>query len=257
MTPKPAQYLLRFDDLCPTIDSRRWGQFKEVVECFSISPILAVIPDNMDRKLEAAAPDPAFWDQMRAMERAGATIAIHGYQHLCKSRGKSMMGLHRRSEFAGVDPELQRRWIKRSLELLRAQRLNPKLWVAPRHGFDMNTLIAVRVEGLNWISDGMARVPFLRGGVNWIPQQLWSPVYKEQGLWTICIHSNSATVEDVCRLRAFLNLHAGQFTSFDRIAAESKPAALGLPEQVYEKFALWRVKARHRRSCKRRTRSSR
>jgi predicted deacetylase len=246
--PKPAQYLLRFDDLCPTIAPGRWQQFREVINNFKVSPILAVIPDNRDPKLEVSNPDPAFWEQMRTMERAGAAIALHGYQHVSDSRGKSLLGLHRRSEFAGVDPQIQRSWIHKGMEILHDQGLNPKLWVAPRHGFDLNTLRAVRAEGIDWISDGLARIPFSRGGVNWIPQQLWSPIYKKKGLWTICIHSNSASADAVKRLRAFLTVHAEQFTSFDRVVAEFKPAPLSLSERLYEAITLWRMQARRRRS---------
>ncbi len=90
MIPKPAQYLLRFDDLCPTMPRERWEQFRSVIEEFRIQPILAVIPENRDSSLERTAYDPAFWDEMRALEAAGATIAVHGYRHMCiSSRAKA------------------------------------------------------------------------------------------------------------------------------------------------------------------------
>jgi len=45
---------------------------------------------------------------MRTLEAAGATITLHGYRHLCRSKGKSLVPLHSHSEFAGVPQELQR-----------------------------------------------------------------------------------------------------------------------------------------------------
>ena len=240
MIPHPAQYLLRFDDLCPTLDRGRWQRFLPLIAEFGIRPILAVVPENQDAKLEFAPPDPEFWAGMRALQDAGATIAMHGYRHLCSSRGKGLLPLHSKSEFAGVHAELQWQWIHSGLETLRSRGLNPKLWVAPRHGFDRNTLRALRREGIKVLSDGFARVPFTRGGLLWIPQQLWSPVDKRSGLWTVCIHPNSARSSDLEQLEAFLRGHAAQFTSVDRVVSEYPHTGLDLLEKIYAAFALWR-----------------
>ena len=163
MVPCPAQYLLRFDDLCPTLLQRQWQRFLPLIQEFEIRPILAVIPDNQDYKLKLSPPDPDFWPGLRTMEAAGATIALHGYQHLCKSRGHSLLNIHRNSEFAGIPKETQRQWIGKGLKILRDHGLNPKIWVAPRHGFDQNTLRALQKEGINALSDGFARIPVTRG----------------------------------------------------------------------------------------------
>ncbi|HXR39775.1 MAG TPA: DUF2334 domain-containing protein [Terracidiphilus sp.] len=254
MVPKPAQYLVRFDDLCPTVSRSRWERFLPLIEEFGIRPIVAVVPDNQDSDLEGSEPDPEFWARMRALEAAGATIALHGYRHLCRSRGRSLVPLHRHSEFAGVDAETQREWIAAGLGILREQGLNPRVWVAPRHGFDWNTLEALRGEGIRVLSDGLARVPFTRGGLTWIPQQLWAPVEKAQGLWTICVHTNTARALLADQLAAFAREHAAQFTSVDRVLAELKPERLPLGERIYELVAMWRAEAS--RSRKRRRRRS-
>jgi predicted deacetylase len=240
--PRPAQYLLRFDDLCPTVSRTRWQWFSALIAEFGIKPILAVVPENLDHELQRSLPDPAFWARMRAMEAVGAAIGLHGYRHLCTGEGPSLMPLHRHSEFAGVPEETQLQWIRAGLAILRGQALNPKIFVAPRHGFDSGTLRALGAEGIAAISDGFARAPFTRGGLTWIPQQLWEPVEKSKGLWTICIHSNTAHESLVVRLRAFLDKHAAQFTSVDRILAEFEAAELGAAEQLYEAYALWRIR---------------
>jgi predicted deacetylase len=247
MISTPAQYLLRLDDLCPTLDPRGWQMFRDLIAEFHIRPILAVVPDNQDEELKRSPLDPAFWTEMREMEAVGATIAIHGYRHLCASRGKSLLGLHQMSEFAGVDFEIQRRWVRASRQILCERGLNPRLWIAPRHGFDLNTLRALREEGLSYISDGFARVPSIRDGVMWIPQQLWSPVRKTTGLWTICIHPCTAQMPEVDQLRAFFMSHSAQFTSFDRVAGEFEGRALGFGERIYQRLALGRVQMRHKR----------
>jgi predicted deacetylase len=243
MIPRPAQYLLRFDDLCPTLSRDAWQRFLPLLEKFALRPILAVVPDNHDDELRVSPPDPEFWGRMRAMEAAGATIGLHGYSHLCNSSTYSLMGLHRRTEFAGVPEETQRRWIRTGLGILRSHGLKPRIWVAPRHGFDLSTLRALRMEGIRLLSDGFARVPFSSGGLTWIPQQLWAPVEKTQGIWTICIHANTASDEQVSQLELFLHQHAAQFTSVDRVLDEFPPAKLGGMEWVYARLALGRAQA--------------
>ncbi len=239
MIPKPAQYLLRFDDLCPTMAQDRWQRFLPLIEEFHLRPILAVIPDNQDPELNFSAPDPDFWARMRAMEAAGATIALHGFHHHCMSRGKSLLPLHDHTEFSGVPEEVQSEWIREGLKILRSHGLNPRIFVAPRHGFDNATLRALGNEGIQALSDGFARVPFMRDGITWIPQQLWRPVEKNKGLWTICVHSNSANAGQVAHLHAFLSEHAAQFTSLERVLAELSPCRTEPERTMPSKLLRW------------------
>ena len=243
MIPTPAQYLLRIDDLCPTVSHERWRALRSLISEFAIRPILAVVPFNCDPELDHSPHDPAFWDQMRFLESAGAKIGLHGYRHLCASHGRSLFPLHRTSEFAGVAAATQRMWIREGLSILRGHGLNPEIWVAPRHGFDGRTLDALLAEKIHLLSDGFARAPFLHGGVTWIPQQLWGPLKKSEGLWSICMHPNTAREEDIHHLRAFLRTNAAQFTSVDRVLAEIPPTTLTLAERIYSGIALSRVKA--------------
>jgi predicted deacetylase len=243
MLPKPAQYLLRIDDLCPTVSAEPWQRFQMLVQEFQICPILAVVPDNRDDELRHARPDPDFWPHLRELEAAGATIAPHGYRHLCASYGGSLIPLHRQTEFAGVPAATQQDWIHEGLAILRSHGLNPRIWVAPRHGFDQHTLNALHNEGIHLLSDGLARIPFTRDGLTWIPQQLWAPVKKANGLWTICIHPNTVTDAQIAAFRVFLSQHTGQFTSVDRVLAEFSPTRLNLAERAYAQCALWRIQA--------------
>lgn len=251
MIPGPAQYLLRFDDLCPTMDRARWQRFLPLIEEFGLHPILAVIPDNQDKELNLSPLDADFWPRMRAMQASGAIIGLHGYRHLCQSRGRSLLPLHAQTEFAGVPEETQREWIRAGMGILRGQGLDPRIFVAPRHGFDRATLSALREEGINLLSDGFARVAFLRGGLTWIPQQLWAPVDKPKGLWTICVHANTAHSSLVSQLHDFVRQHAAQFTSVDRVLAEFPPAKLSGTEWLYATLALWRSQGAHIRKRRR------
>lgn len=152
--PAPAQYLLRVDDLCPAVHAERWLRLGEMIDAFRIRPILAVIPDNRDPELAVFPANPDFWRQMRERQTAGATLALHGYRHTCTREGRSLVPIHRTSEFAGASFEEQCRWIDAGLAMLRGRGLKPRLWVAPRHGFDRNTLRALGRAGIEYLSDG-------------------------------------------------------------------------------------------------------
>jgi len=244
---RPARYLLRLDDLCPAMPAERWQRYFSLVDELGIKPILAVVPANRDPEIEGSSPDPGFWQKMQALEFAGATIAQHGYHHLALAQGRSLMPLNSRSEFAGVPADRQRGWIGEGLRILRKHGLNPKIWIAPKHGFDQDTLRALKAAGIQFLSDGFARMPFKRGGITWIPQQLWRPVEKREGLWTICMHPSTAGEAEFGRLHAFLRGHIDQFTSFEGVAEECRAEELPVVERIYERLALWRFRARRLR----------
>jgi predicted deacetylase len=240
MIPAPARYLLRFDDLCPTVAAENWALFESLIVEFRLRPILAVVPDNCDPELQPSYPDPEFWTRMKALETRGSTMGLHGYRHLCQSRGRGIAGWHKQTEFAAVAPATQREWIADGLRILRGRGLNPRIWVAPRHGFDRATLAALKAEGIQLVSDGFARQAFVRCGLTWIPQQLWAPEEKPAGLWTICLHPNTASSQQIAALGEFLRGHAAEFISVDEALAQFPPQPLPLTERIYAGMALWR-----------------
>ena len=243
MTPNAggAEYLLRLDDLCPTMDREPWMRVLDMVRRYKLRPILGVIPENFDPEFRACQVDPEFWGRMCALQAEGATVGLHGYQHLCHARGWGLVPLHRETEFAGAPMEHQREWIRRGLEILRGHGLEPRIWVAPRHGSDRNTLRALRECGLMIVSDGFARRPYRAHGVCWIPQQLWSPVEKQQGLWTICVHPATADAGALDRLEMFVASRRDRFTSVERVMAEWP-----MERRTYrDRLFAWRRLARH------------
>jgi len=210
----------------------------------AIRPILAIVPANEDPHLRVDAPDTGFWQQMRDLQSAGATVALHGYDHVCSQTGPGLVPLHRTGEFAGLPFDVQRKRIAAGQDILRGRGLNPDLWVAPRHSFDWNTLRALQSVGIRYLSDGLARRPFERGGITWIPMQLWAPVPRPGGVWTICIHPNSLDRRQFEHLRRFVRRFPGQFTCFRRVVEEYVPAPLGGFERLHEKAATLRIRLR-------------
>ncbi len=247
-----ARYLLRFDDLCPTMSRAGWERFHTLIRQYKLKPILAIVPANQDPDLMIDPPDQKFWNEMRELEAIGACIGLHGLTHLNDQRGRSLIPLHRETEFAGAMEPAQQKKIAQGIHLLKEQGLTSRIWVAPRHGFDRNTLRALQSAGLNLLSDGLAERPFLKGGVVWIPQQIWEPVSKQSGLWTICIHANTSTAAQFAELGDFIRTHHEQFTSVEDALVEFTPSPLNIVEAVATWVRLTRIRISKWRKRRRR-----
>jgi predicted deacetylase len=185
-----VKFLLRFDDMCPTINWDVWQKLEDVMIEEDVRPILSVIPDNQDPILHECEPNERFWERVRAWQARGWTIGLHGYQHRYVSRNAGLVGLKPYSEFAGVPLEDQRIKLKQALAIFTREGVRPDCWVAPAHSFDENTVSILISLGVRTISDGLALYPHRDSqNIVWVPQQLWRFRAVPFGVWTICIHS--------------------------------------------------------------------
>ena len=76
-----VKFLLRFDDMCPTINWHVWQKLEDIMIEERIAPIVSVIPDNQDPSLHECEPNEHFWERVRAWQARGWTIGLHGYQN--------------------------------------------------------------------------------------------------------------------------------------------------------------------------------
>ena len=65
---------------------------------------------------------------------------------------------------------------------------------------------------------------------------------KAEGLWTICLHSNTASDALVEQLRVFLERHGAQYVC-GAVLAKYAPAELEMSEQLVETWTLWRIQS--------------
>ncbi len=207
-----AEYILRLDDACPTMDHEKWQAVARLVLSHGIRPIVAIVPANEDPGLVRAPADSSFWQRVRSWARAGWVVALHGCSHVLRRSGTGIIPLQRRSEFVGLPLDEQRRRIREGAKVLEANGVRPEAWVAPAHGFDDTTLQALLVESeIRLISDGFATRAYRRAGFVWLPQQLWRPRVMKNGLWTICLHPNEMEEDAVRMLDEFLCAHKVSF----------------------------------------------
>jgi predicted deacetylase len=197
------RYLIRFDDICPTMNWAAWGAIEVELVSHSVRPLLAVVPDNRDPKLVVDAPRADFWERVRSWQQAGYAIALHGYQHRYVNDNAGLMRLNHRSEFAGLPRNEQETKLKRGLAIFAEHGVHANAWIAPAHSFDATTVALLADLGVSVISDGLSHWPFTDArGVTWIPQQLWDFSPRPAGIWTVCCHHNdwsARKIEDFAR----------------------------------------------------------
>ena len=188
------KYLIRLDDSCETQDQAKWNRIEKLFDKLNIKPIVAVIPDNCDNSLKKNSFNDNYWKLVESWENKGWTIALHGYQHLLNktNKGNLIFPFYERSEFGGLDLNIQRQKIKKAFQIMNSHKVHPKVWIAPAHTFDKQTIIALKKETeIKIISDGTSIFPFKKGNMIFIPQQLWKPKKRVTGIWTICLHPNN------------------------------------------------------------------
>ncbi len=218
---KQARYLLRFDDVCPTMNWDVWTAIERALNEAGVRPLLAVVPDNQDPNLVVGSPDPLFWGRVRHWQSNGWTIALHGYQHLYSTVNAGLLRLHPGSEFAGVPREEQAAKLRNGLNVFARERIVPEVWVAPGHSFDSLTLSLLRDFGLRVVSDGLSLFPFTDvHGLTWIPQQLWSLRRRPFGVWTVCHHINEMGAQDLQDFTARLHRFQTRITSVPELLRE-------------------------------------
>ena len=194
-----ATYLVRFDDICPTMNWDTWEGIETTLLREGVKPILAVVPDNQDPKLNVANANPQFWQRVRQWQKNGWSIAIHGYQHVYDSPEPGILGLNAYSEFAGLTFDRQLAKLTRALQIFGGEGILPSAWIAPAHSFDETTIRALRDLGIRVLSDGFYLRPSLKLGMVWVPQQLWRFRQMPVGMWTVCLHHNHWSQSDLER----------------------------------------------------------
>jgi predicted deacetylase len=216
-----AKYLLRFDDICPTMNWQVWVHLESILTELHLKPILAVVPDNRDPQLQVAPPRANFWEEVRRWQKMGWTIGLHGYQHLYVTDHPGLIGLNALSEFAGLPAPEQEMKIRNAFAIFERENVKPEIWVAPAHSFDDATVKILRRLNLQMISDGFFPFPHRdRDGMFWIPQQMWRFRKMLFGVWTICLHHNNWNAAAVARFRQDAEKFREKMATVAEVASE-------------------------------------
>lgn len=240
-----AQYIVRFDDVCPTMDWQIWARLEPTLLRHDIKPILAVVPDNRDPTLVVSPSRADFWDLVRHWQRIGWTIALHGNQHVYETKDAGLLGVNPYSEFAGLPAEVQRKKLEDGLNVFRREGVRVQAWVAPAHSFDRTTVGLLIEFGIRVISDGFYVRPVSRFGAVWVPQQLWRFRHAPCGVWTVCFHANTFDEAAIARFEADVGRFASRITDLPTAVEQFGAGAVRWSDHAMA--GVWRTALRARR----------
>lgn len=245
-----ARYLLRFDDICPTMNWAVWNEIEAALDRYEIRPILAVVPDNQDPKLIVDPPRDDFWARVRTWQAKGWAIALHGYQHRYVIQDAGLVGLNRMSEFAGLPRQQQQSKLEAGLSIFRREGIRPRLWVAPGHSFDRTTVELLGEMGIDTICDGFHYRPHSdEMSTFWVPQQMWRLRYMPAGVWTVCLHHNGWTKAELERFQSQVEVYRPLLTCFEKVSATFRGRHSSLAPLLHRIFlAAVMMKRRVRKS---------
>ncbi len=212
-------YLLRLDDASDYMDIEKWQRMEDLLDKYGIKPLVGIIPDNQDPSLiETYDQDSAFWDKIAHWKEKGWELALHGCYHKYTTEDGGINPVNRRSEFAGVPLSEQKKMIRHGVDVLKSHDIEPKVFFAPSHTFDKNTLIALREESdIRIISDTIANDVYFKNGFYFIPQQSGRVRKLPFRVCTFCYHPNMMKDADLEELSDFLDSMNGRFTTFSKI----------------------------------------
>ena len=225
-----GNFVFRIDDATEHCNIANWERIESLLDKFNIKPLVGIIPNNEDENLLRYEKNPLFWKRVRKWVDKGWEIALHGYNHVYKTDCGGINPVQKRSEFAGELIEIQRMKIRKGIDILRNHGIDPRVFFAPSHTFDENTLVALAEESkIRIISDTIATKPYNMYGFTFIPQQVGKVRNLPFKLVTFCYHPNTMTEKEFTCLEKFLQKHHGKFINFPIIETKRK-------KSIFDKF---------------------
>lgn len=180
--------VVRIDDVCPTMDWKYFEKTISLIESYGIKGLLGVIPDSKDFDMIYSPERKDFWEYIKKLEKKGWVLAMHGCHHIYDTQAKGKVVAYKKgSEFAGKSYEEQYGLILLGCNALEKHNINTKIFFAPAHNYDDNTLKALAANGFLYMSDGRSRRPYKRCGIWMIPTNR----FPMKGVATIVCHPSS------------------------------------------------------------------
>lgn len=221
-------YLIRLDDASEYMDIEKWGRVETILDRYSVKPIVGIIPNNKDEELIADYTyNEGFWDKAKEWQKKEWAIALHGYTHVYLTKSGGINPVNYRSEFAGVPLKEQKNKIRKGIQIFKEKGLVAKLFFAPSHTFDLNTLRALKEEtDIRIVSDTIANDTYKWQDFYFIPQQSGKVRRLPFKLVTFCYHPNNMEEHDFLELDNFLSKYSERFITFQELKLNNRTLSL-------------------------------
>ena len=222
-----TKYIMRLDDACPHWDVEKWNRIESILDSHGIKPLVGLIPLVEDPDLVRYPEDGTYWDRVDGWRNKGWELALHGCTHVYATEDGGLNPVNKRSEFAGLPLNEQREKISRGVSELAGRGIHPRVFFAPSHTFDSNTLEALRSESdIRIISDTVALAPYSKYGFTFVPQQSGSVRSLRMPVVTFCYHPNIMDESDFSLLESFLSQNGDKFIAFPVEQVKNGPSFL-------------------------------
>ena len=209
-----TKYFLRLDDICPNMHWQNFNQLIAVLQKHSIKALLSVVPNNQDAKLLQFPCNEKFWSIIQSLNQQGFEIGVHGYNHVYCTKNSGLLGIKKDSEFAGLTFDEQHQKIMKAIAIFHAQKIFPKVFVAPSHSFDVSTLKALEQNNIQIIADGYGILPYTQKGFTFIPHYN-NPLLPSMGIQTLDVHLNTISQKNLDALFQLIERHNHQFVDIE------------------------------------------
>lgn len=239
---KKRKILIRFDDICSTMDWEQWHKAEELLCLYDIKPLIGVVPDNKDDSLNVQSSKDNYWSIVKDYEHRGYKIAMHGYQHIYDTDSAGMVADACRSEFAGHSYKVQYEKLKRGYDIMKSHGVETDTFFAPSHSYDKNTLKALKQIGFKYVDDGKTNSILNREGIMCVPCKHGGvPRIGKNGMYTVVFHTNMWALngnKGYDNFKKICNIYHEDIVSWDDYIKESN---MGFAiEIVIEKIrVLW------------------
>ncbi|MCR5761468.1 MAG: DUF2334 domain-containing protein [Sphaerochaetaceae bacterium] len=221
------QYLLRLDDASDHMDAVKWKRMEELLDKHGIKPIFGIIPENRDPSMTSYPCSPAFWTLVHSWIDKGWEAALHGCYHTYVTKEGGINPMHDRSEFAGLPLSEQKEKIAHAYHVLKGHDIDARIFFAPSHTFDLNTLKALEAETpIRVISDTIANDVYFKHGFYFVPQQSRRVRALPFKVCTFCYHPNMMTDAEFEELDSFLSSYKSLFCSFSDLKLKKRAFSL-------------------------------
>lgn len=210
---------IRMDDITPDMDWESFEAFERMFRKYGIRPLLGVVPDNRDPKLSVDAPRAEFWERMRALQKEGWSLSMHGCHHVYHTKKGGQFPLNPQSEFAGRSRAEQERLLSDGKRILEEHGICTDIFMAPGHTFDRKYAAGFKGAGL-FICDGRIRKTAVCTA--------WNDVSADRVFEKICIFDKRGDHDDRDPCQPFCEGGAGRL----------RPDVCGKPGQLCALFGI-------------------
>jgi len=210
--------LIRIDDIAENMNWALMNKCETLFDQYNIKPLLGVIPHNEDKELHVYEKNEDFWNKVRAWQKKGWEISMHGFSHVYdqETNKKDYFGYGGDSEFFGHDYETQILRIKKGLKKFEEEKINIRSFFAPNHTYDENTFIALKESGIKNIIDGYGLMPYTENNLNFIPQLFYKEIMLPFGVQSTQIHLNYWDEKYYSYFEIFISKNHNKIINFDQ-----------------------------------------